>query len=98
MTPGRLFRREFQPAHATMIVCLCHRVSDRDIRHAVDAGIRNFELLQDETRVASACGCCHDCAREVFDAAVGSKQGCPGLCHVDVAGGSERKVVPLSLA
>jgi bacterioferritin-associated ferredoxin len=66
-----------------MIVCLCHRVSDRDIRHAVDAGVRNFDVLQDETRVASACGCCHDCAREVFEAAVGS---CPGLCHIDQAG------------
>ncbi|MDM4767470.1 (2Fe-2S)-binding protein [Pelomonas sp. SE-A7] len=53
-----------------MIVCLCHRVSDRDIRHAVSAGVRNFELLQDETSVASACGSCLDCAREEFDAAV----------------------------
>ena len=35
---------------------------------------------------------------KALNAAVGSKQGCPGLCHVDVAGGSERKVVPLSLA
>jgi bacterioferritin-associated ferredoxin len=65
-----------------MIVCLCHRVSDRDIRRSVDAGIRNFDVLQDETRVASACGCCHDCAREVFDAALAN---CPGLCHIDQA-------------
>lgn len=53
-----------------MIVCLCHRVSDRDIRRAVAEGTRNFEVLQDETRVASACGACHDCAREVFDEAM----------------------------
>ncbi|MBB2484281.1 (2Fe-2S)-binding protein [Mitsuaria sp. WAJ17] len=53
-----------------MIVCLCHRVSDRDIRRAVAEGTRNFEVLQDETRVASACGACHDCAREVFDEAL----------------------------
>ncbi len=52
-----------------MIVCLCHRVSDRDIRAAVAAGTRCFETLQDELRVASSCGCCHDCAREVFDEA-----------------------------
>ena len=52
-----------------MIVCLCHRVSDRDIRRAVDAGVRDFDTLQDETLVATGCGCCHDCAREVFDAA-----------------------------
>jgi bacterioferritin-associated ferredoxin len=50
-----------------MIVCLCHRVSDRAIREAVQDGTHCFETLQDETRVASSCGCCHDCAREVFD-------------------------------
>ncbi|HMO47985.1 MAG TPA: (2Fe-2S)-binding protein [Rubrivivax sp.] len=52
-----------------MIVCLCHRVSDRDIRMEVASGTRCFELLQDDTRVASSCGSCHDCAREVFDRA-----------------------------
>ena len=63
-----------------MIVCLCHRISDRDIRRDVAAGVRSFDLLQDETGVASACGCCHDCAREVFDAALGSS-----VCHIDNA-------------
>lgn len=52
-----------------MIVCLCHRVCDRDIHQAVRDGTASFELLQDETRVASSCGCCYDCAREIFDAA-----------------------------
>ena len=52
-----------------MIVCLCHRVSDRDIQAAVRAGTRCFEQLQDDLRVASSCGCCHECAREVFDGA-----------------------------
>ena len=55
-----------------MIVCLCHRISDRDIQRAVAAGVRCFEVLQDETRLASSCGGCHDCAREVFDEAVAS--------------------------
>ena len=52
-----------------MIVCLCHRVSDRDIHLEVASGTRCFEVLQDDTRVASSCGSCHDCAREVFDSA-----------------------------
>lgn len=52
-----------------MIVCLCHRVSDRDITNAVKAGTACFDMLQDDTGVSTACGCCHDCAREVFDAA-----------------------------
>jgi bacterioferritin-associated ferredoxin len=58
-----------------MIVCLCHRISDRDIQREVRAGTTCFERLQDETRVASSCGCCHDCAREVFDAALGAVTG-----------------------
>ncbi|MGC4076717.1 MAG: (2Fe-2S)-binding protein [Rubrivivax sp.] len=58
-----------------MIVCLCHRVSDRDIAAAVEAGTRCFDVLQDDLRVASSCGCCHDCAREVFDSAVARHAG-----------------------
>lgn len=58
---------------APMIVCLCNRVGDRDIRHAVQVeGVRDFEQLKDWTQAAAAsccCGCCHDCAREVFEEA-----------------------------
>jgi bacterioferritin-associated ferredoxin len=50
-----------------MIVCLCHRITDRDIARAVESGTTCFEALQDDTRVGSSCGCCQDCAREVFD-------------------------------
>lgn len=52
-----------------MIVCVCHRVSDRDIERAVRHGCTAFEELQDELRVATACGRCGDCARDTFDAA-----------------------------
>lgn len=52
-----------------MIVCLCHRISDRDIQRAVREGVPDFEALQDDTCIARNCGCCHDCARAVFDAA-----------------------------
>ena len=68
-----------------MIVCLCHRISDRDIRAAVAAGTRCFDRLQDETRVASSCGCCHECAREVFDDA----------CAAQAA--AERPALPIRL-
>lgn len=62
-----------------MIVCLCHRISDRDIHGAVRDGAVCFEQVQDDTRVASSCGSCHDCAREVFDAALqGCGRGCAG--------------------
>ena len=50
-----------------MIVCVCHRVSDRDIAIAASSGCPNFEALQDDLRVATACGACRDCACEVFE-------------------------------
>ncbi len=63
-----------------MIVCLCHHVSDRDIRREVSAGTSCFEVLKDKTRVASSCGSCHDCARELFDQACASAC-CAGAHH-----------------
>jgi len=50
-----------------MIVCVCHRVSDRDIAIAASSGCPNFEALQDDLRVATACGACLECACEVFE-------------------------------
>lgn len=50
-----------------MIVCVCHRVSDRDIAIAASSGCPSFEALQEDLCVATACGACHDCAREVFE-------------------------------
>ena len=52
-----------------MIVCVCHRVSDRDLEREVRQGCGSFEELQDELRVGTACGRCADCARDTFDVA-----------------------------
>lgn len=54
-----------------MIVCICHRISHREIeRHAIACG--SFDELQLSTGVATGCGRCGDCARSVFDEARGS--------------------------
>ncbi|HTJ08033.1 MAG TPA: (2Fe-2S)-binding protein, partial [Caldimonas sp.] len=50
-----------------MIVCVCHRVSDRAIAAAVDDGCRTFEQLQLELGVGTRCGACRTCARETFE-------------------------------
>ncbi|MCW5663156.1 MAG: (2Fe-2S)-binding protein [Piscinibacter sp.] len=70
-----------------MIVCLCHRISDRDIVRAVESGTDCFEALQDDTRLASSCGCCHDCARDVFENA--RQRVCAG------GAAQERRVIAL---
>lgn len=49
-----------------MIVCICHRVSDRDIARAASEGCTGFEALQHSRCVATGCGRCHDCARETL--------------------------------
>jgi len=52
-----------------VIVCVCHRVSDRDIEREVRHGCASFDELQDELRVGTACGSCLECAHDTFDAA-----------------------------
>ncbi|GLS16392.1 MULTISPECIES: (2Fe-2S)-binding protein [Hydrogenophaga] len=48
-----------------MIVCVCHRVSDKTIAHAARAGMA-FDDLQLELGVATQCGKCEGCARAVW--------------------------------
>ncbi len=50
-----------------MIVCVCHRISDRHIEHEVRGGCASFDELQSDLRVGTACGACTDCARETFE-------------------------------
>ena len=50
-----------------MIVCICRRVSDRDIERKVRDGCCSFEELQDELDVATGCGACTEYARSTFD-------------------------------
>jgi bacterioferritin-associated ferredoxin len=49
-----------------MIVCVCNRISDREINRRVQQGCTSFDELQMDTGVATCCGCCESCAREVF--------------------------------
>lgn len=47
-----------------MIVCVCRRVSDREIARHVRAGM-TFDEVQFELGVATQCGRCEGCARDV---------------------------------
>ena len=50
-----------------MYICVCHAVTDRQIREAVDQGASTLRELQCQLPVASCCGRCEDSAREVLD-------------------------------
>ena len=49
-----------------MIVCVCRRVSDKQIREAVADGAHSLECLQFDLGVATQCGRCADCASRVL--------------------------------
>ncbi len=49
-----------------MIVCVCRRVSDHQIRQAVAEGAVSLECLQFDLGVATQCGRCADCASKVL--------------------------------
>jgi bacterioferritin-associated ferredoxin len=55
-----------------MIVCVCRRVSDQQIRQAVAEGAVSLECLQFDLGVATQCGRCADCACKVLDDAKGA--------------------------
>jgi bacterioferritin-associated ferredoxin len=59
-----------------MIICVCHRVSDRDITREAHAGCTSFEQLQDNLGVATGCGACKECAQEVFSSAHDAGRRC----------------------
>ena len=49
-----------------MYVCLCHGISETRLQQAINEGARSFEQLQSCTGVATCCGACEPCAREML--------------------------------
>ncbi|OOG44477.1 bacterioferritin-associated ferredoxin [Polaromonas sp. A23] len=47
-----------------MIVCVCRRISDREIARHARAGL-GFDEIQFELGIATQCGQCEGCARDV---------------------------------
>ena len=55
-----------------MYICVCHAISDRQIREVVDRGAESLCEVQAYLPVASCCGRCEDSARQVIEAHVES--------------------------
>lgn len=66
-----------------MYVCLCHNVTDTDIRYLVRTqGVDSMRELREHLGVATQCGKCAKCAKDVLRDAVHEarcESGCPGL-------------------
>ncbi len=61
-----------------MIVCVCNRVSDREITRHVQQGM-DFSDIQLELGVATQCGQCESCARELVQRCCGEMASSPAL-------------------
>jgi len=60
-----------------MYVCVCHGISDKRLNQAIQEGVRSFEQLQARTGVATCCGSCEPCARQILDERLDSAQAAP---------------------
>lgn len=50
-----------------MYVCMCHGITDRQIREAVCDGAASMRELRAELGVASSCGCCAQYAQQLLE-------------------------------
>ncbi|MFM8468016.1 MAG: bacterioferritin-associated ferredoxin [Oxalobacteraceae bacterium] len=48
-----------------MIVCICHNVSDKAIRHAIASGAGSLQEVRSQLNLGSCCGKCLPCARTI---------------------------------
>ncbi len=53
-----------------MYVCICNSVTDRDIKHAAKNGANTLQELSDQLNVATCCGNCAECAKDVLKQAL----------------------------
>lgn len=51
-----------------MIVCICKRVSDKDIQKCIEAGC-GFEEIKQQTGACTNCGMCKDCINQLVEQA-----------------------------
>ena len=52
---------------STRIICQCMNVTDADIEHAVLEGVRDYEGLQEHTKLGTVCGQCKEEATELMN-------------------------------
>ncbi len=50
-----------------MYVCICHVVTESDIKHAAETGVTNFRELAHRLHVAQKCGKCARYAKDYLD-------------------------------
>ncbi|HPQ96188.1 MAG TPA: (2Fe-2S)-binding protein [Thiolinea sp.] len=54
---------------ASMYICICHSVTDKAIRKAVQDGHDSLEAIQQQLKAGTCCGCCEPHVMEEIDKA-----------------------------
>ena len=67
-------------AEYEMYVCICQAVTEKQVRRAVERGVRDYAGLQNTLGVGSVCGRCRECACQVLDEAVESRDAGDDAC------------------
>lgn len=50
-----------------MYVCICHAVTDRQIREVVNRGANSLPDVQQQVPVGGCCGRCQDTAQQIVE-------------------------------
>lgn len=53
-----------------MYVCICHAITDREIREVVNRGANSLPDVQQHVPVAGCCGRCQDTAQQIVEECV----------------------------
>ena len=51
------------------MVCLCHGVSERAVRRAIDHGAHTIDAIGEQTRAGTCCESCHPSLEALLDQA-----------------------------
>jgi bacterioferritin-associated ferredoxin len=61
-----------------MYVCICHRITDKDIQKAAQSGCCSLRNLQEKTCLGTQCGNCIELAQEILTQATTPINDHPG--------------------
>jgi len=56
-----------------MVVCVCNRITEKEVREAAHDGARSPEAAYARVGCEVQCGCCLDYAQEVIDEELGRR-------------------------
>jgi bacterioferritin-associated ferredoxin len=63
-----------------LYICLCHGITDKQIRTCVREGARDIADLRGRLGVATQCGCCESQALEILDETLRPAPSCAPSC------------------